>query len=145
MPETVIVADEVEGTFVDSNGEGKGEEGEAGGVRRDARSRKRVKEVEELSFVPSAISVPPTKKCQKCYNESLKAKGENTLTNVQWREFAEQKAHHGRLMYVECGFRRERDGVNMFREQHKEETCRNTRPVAVGIASQRTLGTSKTP
>ena len=35
--------------------------------------------------------------CQKCYNDSLKAKGEKTLTNWQWRQFAGQKAHRGRL------------------------------------------------
>ena len=34
--------------------------------------------------------------CQKCYNDSLRAKGK-TLTNWQWRQFAGQKAHRGRL------------------------------------------------
>ena len=46
---------------------------------------------------------------QKCYNESLKAKGEKTLTNWQWREFAEQKAHRGRLWKM------------MGKEQHVRE------------------------
>ena len=34
--------------------------------------------------------------CQKCYNDSLEAKGDKPLTNWQWREFAGQKAHLGR-------------------------------------------------
>ena len=33
---------------------------------------------------------------QKCYNDSLKAKGEKTQTNWQWRRLAGQKAHRGR-------------------------------------------------
>ena len=86
-------------------------------------------EVDELSVVPSAISVPQkmifrcdnqcgektlsfwqlasvviregeesytTNLCQKCCIGSLKAKGK-PLTNWQWREFAGQKAHRGRL------------------------------------------------
>ena len=54
-----------------------------------------------------------------------------TLTNVQWREFAEQKAHRGRLwkmmekeQYVRGMweyFCQERDRVNRFREQAEEE------------------------
>ena len=35
---------------------------------------------------------------QKCCNDSLKAKGEKTLTIWQWRQFAGQKAHRGRLL-----------------------------------------------
>ena len=38
-----------------------------------------------------------TSVCQKCYNDSLKAKGEKPLTNWQWRQFAWQKVHCGRL------------------------------------------------
>ena len=38
-----------------------------------------------------------TNLCQKCYNDSLKAKGEKTLTNWQWRQFAGQKTHRRRL------------------------------------------------
>ena len=89
VPETGIVADEVEDTFVDSNGAGHhgrgkvknhrsqsfvpGKEGEEIKIPkrkviqvesedtqdyvRDARSTDQ-EEVEELSFVPSAISVP---------------------------------------------------------------------------------------
>ena len=86
--------------------------------------------MEELSFVPSAISVPQkmifrcdnqcsektlslwqfssvvmregeesdtANMCQMCHNDSVKAKGEKTLTNWPWREFPEQKAHRGRL------------------------------------------------
>ena len=82
------------------------------------------------------------------------AKGEKPLTNVQWREFAEQKAHRGRLwnmigkeQFVRGmweDFRRERDRVNVFREQAKEEKkAGNARPVAAGIASQRILGVSE--
>ena len=99
MPETVIVADEVEGTNVDSNGEGhhgrgkvknhrsqsgvQGEEGEE--IKSPKRKVIRVEseetqdyvreakstdqeEVEELSFVPSAISVPQ-KMIFRCDNQ----------------------------------------------------------------------------
>ena len=38
-----------------------------------------------------------TNLCQKCYNESLKAKGDEPLTKWQWHEFVEKKAHRGRL------------------------------------------------
>ena len=69
-----------------------------------------------------------TKKCQKCYNESLKAKREKPLTNVLWRDFAEQKTHHERLwkmmgkeQYERGMWEKERDRVNMFREQAEEE------------------------
>ena len=157
VPETVIVADEVEGTNVDSTtGEGKpkitkvkvacqerkvekkkspkrkvilAESEETQDYVGEAKSTDQ-EEVEELSFVPSAISVPhkmivrcdnqcsekplsfwqlasvvikegeesyTTNSCQRYYNDSLRAKGENPQTNVQWREFAEQKAHRGRL------------------------------------------------
>ena len=81
-------------------------------------------EAEELSFVPSAISVPrrhlvccdnqcsektlsfwqlasvmiqegeesdTTNLRQKCYNESLKAKGDEPLTRWRWHEFVERK------------------------------------------------------
>ena len=84
-------------------------------------------EGEEISFVPSAISFPQkplfrcdnqcsektlsfwhlasvaikesytTNLCQKCYNESLKAKEDEPLTKWQWHEFTEKKAHRGRL------------------------------------------------
>ena len=72
-----------------------------------------------------------TNLCQKCYNESLKEQGEDPLTNWQWREFAGQKAHRGRLwkmMGKEQDVRemweyfcQERDGVKRFREQAEEE------------------------
>ena len=68
---------------------------------------------------------------QNCYNESMKAKGEKPLTSWQWREFAGQWAHRGRLWKMmrreqhvrEMGdqFCRERDRVNMFRKQAEEE------------------------
>ena len=72
-----------------------------------------------------------TNLCQKCHNDSLKAKGEKTLTNWQWRQFVGQTAHCGRLwkmmgkkQYVrgmcEC-FCREMDRVRRFREQAEEE------------------------
>ena len=80
-------------------------------------------EGEEISFAPSAISVPQkplfrcdsqcseetlsfwqlasvvikegeeshtTNLCQKCYNESLKAKGDEPLTKRQWHGFVEK-------------------------------------------------------
>ena len=171
VPETVIVADEVEGIYVDSNGEaphGRGKSQKSQKSKwRARRGRGRIKspkrkvirlefqetqdyvreakstdqeEVEELSFVPSAISVPQRmifrcdNQCngktrsfwqlasvviRECYNDSLKAQGEKTLANWQWREFAKQKAHRGRLwkmmgkeQYVRGMweyFRRERD------------------------------------
>ena len=78
VPETSIVADKVEGTYVDLNGEGhhgrgkvknhrsqsgvpeeknRVESEETQGYVREAKSTDQ-KEAEELSFVPSAISVP---------------------------------------------------------------------------------------
>ena len=87
-------------------------------------------EAEEMSFVPSAISVPQkpsfrcdnqcsektlsfwqfasvvikegeesytTNLCQQCYNKHLEEKGEKSLTNLQWYEFVEKKAHRGSL------------------------------------------------
>ena len=73
-----------------------------------------------------------TNMCQKCYNESLRAKGEAPPTSWQWRQFAGQKAHRGRLWKMMGKeqhvrgmweyFRRQRDTVNQFREQAEEET-----------------------
>ena len=67
VPETVISADEVEGTYVDSYGEshhGRGkvknhrsQSGVQGEEVREAKSTDQ-EEVEELSFVPCAINVP---------------------------------------------------------------------------------------
>ena len=34
-----------------------------------------------------------TNLCQKCSNNSLKAKGEKPLTNVQWRQAVEKKTY----------------------------------------------------
>ena len=77
--------------------------------------------MEERIFVPSAMSVPQeplflcdnhcsekhlsfwqlasvvTNLCQKCFNNSLKANGEEPLTNVQWRQVVEQRAYRGRI------------------------------------------------
>ena len=38
-----------------------------------------------------------TNLCQMCFNNSLKAKGETPLTNVQWRQVVEKKAYRGRI------------------------------------------------
>ena len=38
-----------------------------------------------------------TNLCQKCFNNSLKAKGEKTMTNVQCRQVVEKKAYRGRM------------------------------------------------
>ena len=35
--------------------------------------------------------------CQKCFNKHLQAKGEEPLTNVQWRQVVEKKAYRGRM------------------------------------------------
>ena len=73
-------------------------------------------ETEELSFVPSAIRCDnqcsaknvsfrqlasvviqegeesyTTNLCQKCYNESLKAKGDEPLTEWKWHAFADKR------------------------------------------------------
>ena len=37
-----------------------------------------------------------TNQCQKCFNNHLQAKGEEPLTNVQWRQVVEEKAYRGR-------------------------------------------------
>ena len=80
---------------------------------------------EEVSFVPSAISIPQrpmfwcdnrcsdkesytANLCQQCYNESLTAKGLAHLKNWQWTAVVEKKAHRGRLwgktsLYKESG------------------------------------------
>ena len=34
-----------------------------------------------------------TNLCQKCFKEHLQAKGEEPLTNVQWRQVVEKKAY----------------------------------------------------
>ena len=75
-------------------------------------------------------SLHDQKKRQKCYNDSLRQK-EKTLTNWQWREFAGQKAHRGRLwkmmgkeQYVRemCEyFRQARARVKKFPEEAEEE------------------------
>ena len=51
-----------------------------------------------------------TNLCQKCFNEHLQAKGETSLSNVQWRQVVQKKAYRGRKwkmrkdrICVECG------------------------------------------
>ena len=38
-----------------------------------------------------------TNLCQKCFNKHLQAKGEKSLSNVQWRQVVEKKAYRGRM------------------------------------------------
>ena len=38
-----------------------------------------------------------TNLCQKCLNKHLQAKGEEPLTNVQWRQAVEKKAYRGKM------------------------------------------------
>ena len=38
-----------------------------------------------------------TNLCQKCWNKHLQAKGEEPLSNVQWRQVVEKKASRGRM------------------------------------------------
>ena len=81
-------------------------------------------------------------------------KRRKTLTNVQWREFVEQETHRGRLWkimgkeYVRemCEYSpRKRQSEHVSRTGQRRKAGRDTRPVAVGIASQRILRASKTP
>ena len=37
-----------------------------------------------------------TNLCQKCFNKHLQAKGEEPLSNVQWRQVVEKKAYRGK-------------------------------------------------
>ena len=72
-----------------------------------------------------------TNLCQKCFNKLLQAKGEEPLTNVQWRQVVEKKAYRGRmwkLMEKEPFLRgmweyflQERSRVKRFRELADEE------------------------
>ena len=41
-----------------------------------------------------------TNLCQKCHNESLKAKGEKPLAKVQWRQVVEKMANCGRIWRI---------------------------------------------
>ena len=38
-----------------------------------------------------------TNMSQMCFNNSVKAKGEEPLTNVQWRQVVEKNAYRGRI------------------------------------------------
>ena len=72
-----------------------------------------------------------TKLCQKCYNESLKAEGDEPLTKWQCHEFVEKKACRGRqwkMMGKEQYipemweyFCQERAIVKRFREEAEKE------------------------
>ena len=44
-----------------------------------------------------------TNLCQKCFNKHLQAKGEMSLTNVQWRELVEKKAYPTRWLWYGLG------------------------------------------
>ena len=64
-----------------------------------------------------------TNLCHMCFDDSLKAKGEKPLTNVQWRQVVEKKTYRGRIWrmmgkepYVE------RNRVKRFREQAEEKS-----------------------
>ena len=71
------------------------------------------------------------RQCQKCFNEHLQAKGEKTLSNVQWRQVVEKKAYRGRMWkmmekepYVRGMWEhilQERSRVKRFRELADEE------------------------
>ena len=72
-----------------------------------------------------------TNLCQKCYNESLTARGDKPLTKWRWYQFVVKKAHHGRLWTMtgkeQCKremweyFCQERLRVIMFREEAEKE------------------------
>ena len=38
-----------------------------------------------------------TNLCEKCFNKHLQPKGEEPLSNVQWRQLVEKKAYRGRM------------------------------------------------
>ena len=80
VPEIVIVSDAVEGTFVDLDGESRHEQVEAKLSRRgremlnagdEIRSPTRKVFEEEMTFIPSAVSVPlkPLFRCDKQRSE----------------------------------------------------------------------------
>ena len=85
----------------------------------------------EMLVINEGEEAYTTNLCQKCFNNSLKAKGEKPLANVQWRHVVEKKPHRGRIWrmmgkepYVrgmwEC-FLQESNRVKTFREQAEEE------------------------
>ena len=89
--------------------------------------------------------------CQKCYRESLKARGENTgklavetvrgAKGAPWMALEDDGKRSIRARNVGILLPRER--VKRFREQAEEEKAGwNKRSVAAGIASQRVLGAS---
>ena len=72
-----------------------------------------------------------TNLCQKCCNKHLQAKGEEPLTNVQWRQVVEKKGYRGRMWKIMgkepylCGmwehFSCERSKAKKFRQLADEE------------------------
>ena len=95
-----------------------------------------------------------TNLCWKCFFKHLQAKGEKTVSNVQWRQVSEKKVYRGsmwKMMGKEPYVRgmwehvlQERSTVKRFRQLADEEKSgRNTRSVAAGIASQRIHGASE--
>ena len=72
-----------------------------------------------------------TNLCPKCFNKHLQAKGENPLTNVQWRQVVEKEAYRGRMWKVmekepylrgmREHFLQERSRAKRFRELADEE------------------------
>ena len=143
-------------------------------------------EAEELSFVPSAISVPQklmfrcdtrcsektlsfwqlasvviqegeesytTNICQKCYNDSLKAKGRTNTDKLAvetvrgakgapWKTLENDGKRTIRARNVGILLPRKRWSKEVPRAGCRRKTDRNTRSVAAGIASQRVLGAS---
>ena len=93
VPETVV-ADEVEGTCVDSDGEGTMDEGKSktteAKVACKERKVKKFRAAKKSQLLAVGVGGDTG-------NVSLRAGGEKPLTYWQWREFAEQKAHRGRL------------------------------------------------
>ena len=69
--------------------------------------------------------------CQKCLNKHLQAKGEEPVTQVQWRQVVEKKAYRGKMWkmmgkepYVRGdvgALLQERSRVKRFRELADEE------------------------
>ena len=91
--------------------------------------------------------------CQKCYNETLKAKGEKPLTKWQWHEFVKKNAHRGRLWKMmgkeqhvremwEYFLPRKSKSKKVSRGDRRRKACRYAGSVATGIASPKVLGTS---
>ena len=135
-------------------------------------------EEKQRTFIPSAVGVPlkPLFRCdkqcsektlsfwqpasavvnegQKCFSKHLQARGEEPLTNVQWRQVVEKKAYRGRmwrmmgkvpyLRWMWEHFSSEKiEGKEISTTGRLGKAGGNTRAVAAGIASQRILGASE--